>query len=119
MIKRKKYLYHVTHKDNVPFILKDGLKNHSQGRMRFAIYLSEKPLSWYTGDDDIAILKVNISDLKIEMTTFLPAIDEVLVWGDISPYIETKKGAISRFEDVTDKYAATKKHLKTNNKERF
>ncbi len=109
MFRRKKYLYHVTHKDNVPYVLKDGLKRSACGRRTFAIYLSENPLSWYIGNDYEAILKVDIRGLKIKTTTFKPEIDEVLVWGDIPPTIETKKGKVSRFEDVTDIYVGHSK----------
>ena len=38
----------------------------------------------------MAILKVRVSGIKAEMTTFLPELDEVLVWGDISKYRITR-----------------------------
>ena len=72
----KLFLYHVTPAENVQSILRDGIK-----RKGFAVYLSEKPYSWYT--PGAAIFKVRITGLKHEMTTFLPESDEILVWGDI------------------------------------
>lgn len=73
-----RYLYHRTNKEAVPKILKEGLK-----RKGFAVYLSEKPESW-TGLGT-ATLSVDIEGLECEITTFLPELDEVLVWGDIPP----------------------------------
>lgn len=72
----KQYLYHVTPKENAQSIMVDGLK-----RKGFAVYLSEKPYSWYV--PGMSIFKVRITGLKHKMTTFLPESDEVLVWGDI------------------------------------
>lgn len=74
----KQFLYHVTQKENVKGILRDGLK-----RKTFAVYCSEKPYSWWT--PDLAIFKVRITGLKCELTTFLPESDEVLIWGDVPP----------------------------------
>ena len=39
----KHYLYHVTKPENVPAILRDGLKR----KYEFAVYLSEKWDSWW------------------------------------------------------------------------
>ncbi len=75
---KKNFLYHVTPKENVHSILKEGLKRKS-----FAVYCSEKPYSWWT--PDMAIFKVRITGLKHKMTTFLPESDEVLIWGDVNP----------------------------------
>ena len=72
------FLFHVTPKENVESILKDGLK-----RKGFAVYCSEDPYSWWT--PDLAIFKVNIVGLQHEMTTFLPESDEILIWGNIEP----------------------------------
>ena len=74
----KRFLYHVTPKENVNNILRNGLT-----KKRFAVYCSEKPYSWWT--PDLAIFKVRITGLKCEMTTFLPESDEVLIWGDVPP----------------------------------
>lgn len=103
-IKRKKYLYHVTKKENVNKIIREGLRTAASDRTTFAVYLSEKPLSWY--EEGLSILKVDISGLEgLEATTFLPDTDEVLFWGDIPPYKRTKSGLLNRITDVTGKYA--------------
>ena len=75
---RKQYLYHVTEKENVPIILKDGLVM----RNGFAVYLSENPYSWWK--PGLAILKVRITGLE-NLHTFLPEIDEILSFEDIPP----------------------------------
>ena len=94
--------------DNIENIIKEGLKRSASNRTTWAVYLSEKPLSWY--QDGLAILKVDVSGLeKLEATTFLPESDEVLFWGDIPPYKLTKNGYINRITDVTDKYVGGKK----------
>ena len=106
-MRRKKYLYHVTKKDLVQKIISEGLRVSMGNRTTFAIYLSEKPLSWYT--EGLSILKVDVSGLKeLEATTFLPESDEVLFWGDIPPWKRTKDGWINRITDVTDKYVGHK-----------
>lgn len=74
----KQFLYHVTPKENIRNILRDGIK-----RKGFAVYCSEKPESWFT--PNMAIFKIRITGLKHKITTFLPESDEVLIWGDVSP----------------------------------
>lgn len=107
-MRRKKYLYHVTDAVNVPSILQSGLRRSAK-RNTMAIYLSEKPFSWYQGNA-MRILKVDISGLScIPATTFLPDSDEVLFWGDIPAWKHTKNGYVSRITDVTDKYIGCKK----------
>ena len=77
-------------------------------RTTFAVYLSEKPLSWH--QKGLSILKVDVSGLKeLKASTFLPESDEVLFWGDIPAYKHTKEGWINRITDVTDKYVGCKK----------
>lgn len=98
-----KYLYHCTEPQNVPSILKHGLMRGGMERHTFAVYLSEKPLSWWSGG--MSILRVDVSDLsEIEKTTFLPESDEILFWGDIPAYKVTGRGMISRFKDVTKQF---------------
>lgn len=75
---RKHYLYHVTKPENVPSILRDGLKRKNG----FAVYMSESPYSWWT--PDLAVLRVRITGLK-GLKTFLPELDEILSFEDISP----------------------------------
>lgn len=107
-IRRKKYLYHVTQKENVEKILKEGLQRSASNRTTWAVYLSEKPLSWH--QDGLEILKVDVSGLEeLKATTFLPELDEVLFWGDIPAYKRTKNGWINRITVVTDKYVGGKK----------
>lgn len=108
-MRRKKYLYHVTSPENVGNILKFGLMRSAANRTTFAVYLSTKPLSWYTKGLDI--LRVDVSGLnEIKATTFLPELDEVLFWGDIPAWKRTKAGDWTpRFEIVTDKYVGRKR----------
>lgn len=106
-MKRKKYLYHVTKTENAEKIITEGLKTSMGNRTTFAVYLSEKPLSWY--QKGLSILKVDVSGLKeLKASTFLPESDEVLFWGDIPAYKRTKEGWINRITDVTDKYVGCK-----------
>lgn len=106
-MKRKRILYHTTNPKNVDNILRYGLMTSMCDRTTFAVYLSEKPLSWYT--DGLSILKVDISGLKeLEATTFLPDSDEVLFWGNIPAFKHTKNGLVKRITDVTDKYVGCK-----------
>lgn len=72
----KQFLYHVTPRENVQSILREGLK-----RKGFAVYCSEKPYSWY--QNGMAVFKVRIAGLKSKMTTFLPESDEILIWDDV------------------------------------
>ena len=107
-MKRKRYLYHVTEPKNIESILRDGLRRSMGNRTIMAVYLSEKPLSWYT--DGMEILKVDVSGLeKIKATTFLPDSDEVLFWGDIPTWKMTKNGWQQRINVVTDIYIRNKK----------
>ena len=77
----KHYLYHVTKLENVPSILRDGLKR----KYEFAVYLSEKWDSWWK--PGMAVLRIRTTGLnkEYEMRTFLPELDEILVFGDIIP----------------------------------
>ena len=88
-ITHKHYLYHVTEKENVDNILKEGLKKND-----WAVYLSENPLSWWK--PGLAILKVRATGLKDKMTRVDDNLDELLVWDNIRPerisrYVMTKK----------------------------
>ena len=78
MSHRKHYLYHVTKTENIPSILRDGLKRKNG----FAVYLSESPYSWW--NPSLAVLRVRITGLK-GLKTFLPELDEILSFEDISP----------------------------------
>lgn len=107
-MRRASFLYHVTEAKNVESITKNGLTRYAK-RSAMAIYLSQKPLSWYQGGNQ-RILKVDISGLScIPATTFLPESDEVLFWGDIPAWKLTKNGFKPRITDVTDKYVGSKK----------
>ena len=109
-IKRKKYLYHVTEAKNVEKIIQEGLRRSASSRTTWAVYLSEKPLSWY--QDGLEILKIDVSGLEdMKATTFLPESDEILFWGDIPAYKLTKNGWINRISVVTDKYVGSKKEM--------
>lgn len=106
-IRRKKYLYHVTPTENVEKILKEGLRRSASNRTTWAVYLSEKPLSWH--QYGLEILKVDVSGLEdLEVSTFLPDSDEILFWGDIPAYKRTKNGWINRITVVTGKYVGGK-----------
>lgn len=100
-MKRKRYLYHVTEPKNVEGILRDGLRRSMGNRTTCAVYLSEKPLSWY--QPGLEVLRVDVAGLEgMEATTFLPDSDEVLFWGDIPAWRMTKNGWQLRFNVVTD-----------------
>lgn len=77
----KHYLFHVTKKENVQDILNNGLKR----KYGFAVYLSEKWDSWWK--PGMAVLRVRITGLnkQCEVKTFLPELDEILVFDDICP----------------------------------
>ena len=77
----KHYLYHVTKKENVRDILNNGLKR----KYEFAVYLSENWDSWWK--PGMAVLRVRITGLnkECEVKTFLPELDEILVFADICP----------------------------------
>lgn len=97
---RKKFLYHVTSTENVENILKYGLVRERPEKRSIAVYLSEKPLSWY--QPGLALLRVDISGLDdIHATTFLPESDEILFWGDIPPIMVVDGAVKQRIEDVT------------------
>ena len=101
---RKRFLYHVTAPENVSDIMLGGLKRGGGIRQAAAVYLSEKPLSWY--QSGLVILKVDISGLQsVPATTFLPESDEVLFWGDIPAWKQTKNGLVRRITVVTEKFA--------------
>ena len=95
-MKRKRYLYHVTEPKNVEAILRDGLRRSMGARTTCAVYLSEKPLSWYR------------PGMEIEAATFLPGSDEVLFWGDIPQWRLTGKGWAPRINLVTYMYVGRK-----------
>ena len=61
--------------------------------------------------------RLDISGLKeIEATTFLPDSDEVLFWGDIPAWKQTKDGLALRITEVTDHFRdITKKIINTDN----
>lgn len=111
-MKRKRYLYHVTKPENVGSILQSGLlRSAALDHTAIAIYLSEKPLSWYKPGLDI--LRVDVSGLEgMKATTFLPDSDEILFWGDIPAWKSTKDGWKPRIELVTDKYVDRKNHFR-------
>ena len=77
----KHYLFHVTKKENVREILNNGLKR----KYGFAVYLSENWDSWWK--PGMAILRVRTTGLnkECEIRTFLPELDEILVFADICP----------------------------------
>ena len=100
---KKQFLYHVTPKENVKSILREGLK-----RKGFAVYCSEKPWSWYM--EGMAIFKVRITGLRHKMTTFLPESDEILIWGDILP----ERLFLCKTIDVIPRKMLQKKEVNTN-----
>ena len=73
-------LYHTTLKKNKDSILKKGLLASRIG----IVYLSEKPNSWWQGEDYITF-EVDIKNTD-KFTTFNePNLDEILCWGNIGP----------------------------------
>lgn len=111
-MKRKRYLFHVTKPKNVENILKFGLlRSAATDHTAIAVYLSEKPLSWW--EPGLDILRVDTAGLDgMKATTFLPESDEVMFWGDIPCWRATKDGWKPRIELVTDKYVRRKDHLR-------
>lgn len=100
-IKRKQFLYHVTDPKNIPSIMQMGLRRSMGGRTTFAVYLSERPESWWK--PGLALLKVDISGLQTTpATTFLPDMDEVIFWGDIPLWKMTKTGTKKRIQIVRE-----------------
>lgn len=74
-------LYHTTLKENVSSILEKGLQPSKIG----IVYLSEKPDSWWQGDEFITF-EVDMENYKGRLTTFNePNLDEILCWGSIEP----------------------------------
>ena len=74
-------LYHTTLKENMNSILEKGLQPSKIG----IVYLSEKPDSWWQGDNYITF-EVDMENYKGKLTTFNePNLDEVLCWGSIEP----------------------------------
>ena len=78
---KRRYLYHVTDPENVESILRNGLLRGGGKRQASMVYLSKKPLSWWS--PGMKILKVDIKNLMGEWSDFLSASDEILYWGDI------------------------------------
>lgn len=74
-------LYHTTLKENLKSIKEKGLIPSKLG----IVYLSEKPNSWWQGENYIT-LEVNMSNCKQKLTTFnMLELDEILCWGNIEP----------------------------------
>ena len=74
-------LYHTTLKKNKDSILKKGLLASKIG----IVYLSEKPNSWWQGDEYVTF-EVDMKNYKGRLTTFNePNLDEILCWGSIEP----------------------------------
>ncbi len=72
-------LYHWTKRENIPTILKEGLKPNGLG----IVYLTPSPEKWKP--DGEVCLKVETGVLKL--TAFEDCSDwEVLCWGKISPF---------------------------------
>lgn len=87
-----KYLYHYTKKENISSILKEGLK------AKAFICLAENPNSWKGYAD--GLVRVNIQKFMeenpaIKITTWLPELDEICVWGNInSKYLQEIKSGV-------------------------
>ena len=78
----KRYLYHRTPKENLQSIFEKGLLPSPN-----FVCLSENPKSWY---QNYACLEVNIESFmkenpNVRITTWLPELDEICVWGMIPP----------------------------------
>lgn len=87
------HLFHTTRKENVPSILKEGLKRREGCAM---VFLSTEAYSWRHQDErgnEEETLTVDIDGLEGRFTDFLPDLDEVNYWGDIPP---------ERIKTVTD-----------------
>lgn len=75
-------LYHTTLKKYLKSILENGLVSSKLG----IVYLSEKPNSWWQGEDYIT-LEIDMTNSENKLTTFRdPNLDEILCWGNIEPY---------------------------------
>ena len=109
---KRRYLYHVTDPENVESILRDGLLRGGGKRQSSMVYLSEKPLSWWS--PGMKILKVDIKNLMGEWSDFLSESDEVLFWGDIpAERIKAYEPKVKKVE-ITD----LKRFFKLGNGER-
>ena len=77
----KHYLYYVTKQENVPTIIREGIKR----KYEFAVYLSEKWDSWWK--PGMAVFRVRITGLnkKYKMHKINENLDEILVFGDVNP----------------------------------
>ena len=72
-------LYHTTLKENVSSILEKGLQPSKFG----IVYLSEKPNSWWQGEEYVTF-EVDMKNCKHKLATFNdPNLDEILCWGSI------------------------------------
>jgi len=77
----KHYLFHVTKKENVQVILNNGLKR----KYGFAVYLSENWDSWWKPGMSVVRVRMTGLSRECEIRTFLPELDEILVFADICP----------------------------------
>lgn len=77
----KHYLYHVTKPENIPAIMREGIKR----KYGFAVYLSENWDSWWK--PGLAVLRVRITGLNkaCDMGKLDENLDEILVFCDINP----------------------------------
>ena len=110
----KHYLFHVTKRENVDQILREGLKR----KYEFAVYLSERWDSWWKPGMSVLRVRITGLDKQCEIKTFLPEVDEILVFADIcservSRWYPTKgqiKKATERYKKnfVTDKNVGSK-----------
>lgn len=78
-------LYHVSPINNAKSIEENGLilqPNHSY------ISLSKNKYSWFdpktTNHNKMCLFEVNVDNIEHEMYTFLPELDEIIVFGNIS-----------------------------------
>lgn len=79
-------LYHVSPINNAKSIEENGLilqPNHSY------ISLSKNKYSWFdpsttTNSNKMCLFEVNVDNIEHEMHTFLPDLDEIIVFGNIS-----------------------------------
>ena len=77
----KHYLYHVTKQENIPSIIREGIKC----KYGFAVYLSEKWDSWWK--PGMAVLRVRMTGLNklYQIGKLDENLDEILVFGDVNP----------------------------------
>ena len=75
------YLYHVTKQENIPSIIREGIKR----KYGFAVYLSENWGSWWK--PGMAVFRVRITGLNklYQIGKLDENLDEILVFGDINP----------------------------------